>query len=71
MLIENILIVPRDERTYKTTSHMAVDKTLYGYSQLPLYSGPWELELASSLAIVHDSGSLLQSNDCNLFLPGT
>ena len=36
-----------------------------------LYRGHWELELASFLAIVHNSGSLLQSNVCNLFLPGT
>ena len=35
-----------------------------------LYSGHWELELASSLAIVHNSGSLLQSNVCNLFFAG-
>ena len=40
------------------------------YNQLP-YSGHCrDLELVSSLARVRNSGSLFQSNFCNLFLPG-
>ena len=36
-----------------------------------LYSGHCrDLELVSSLASVRNSGSLFQSNICNLFLPG-
>ena len=36
-----------------------------------LYSGYYrDLELVSSLARVRNSGSLFQSNVCNLFLPG-
>ena len=41
------------------------------YTVNSLYSGHCrDLELVSSVATVRNSGSLFQSNVCNLFLPG-
>ena len=47
-------------------------KNLLPQTSFQLQSTPFiaDLELVSSLARVHNSGSLFQSNVCNLFLPG-